>query len=79
LFPHSICFQPREALLLSGLALFLFHQGEEVVSIARACDMMLERLVSKRRDGPCQAGPSRDWVKVKNPKLPAMNRAKDAF
>ena len=44
-----------------------------------ACDMMLEGLVSKRRDSRYRAGPSRDWVKVKNPKSPAMNRAKDAF
>src|ERR1044072_7361757 len=44
-----------------------------------ACDMMLEGLVSKRRDSRYRAGPSRDWIKVKNPKSPAMNRAKDAF
>jgi hypothetical protein len=29
-----------------------------------------------KQDG---AGTSRDWIKVKNPKSPAMNRAKDAF
>jgi hypothetical protein len=26
-----------------------------------------------------RSDPPRDWVKVKNPKLPAMNWAKDAF
>jgi ATP-dependent DNA ligase len=41
--------------------------------------MMLEGLVSKRRDSRYRAGPSRNWIKVKNPKSPAMNRAKDAF
>jgi hypothetical protein len=41
--------------------------------------MMLEGLVSKRRDSRYRAGPSRDWIKVKNPKSAAMNRAKDAF
>jgi len=41
--------------------------------------MMLEGLVSKRRDSRYRAGPSRDWIKVKNPRSPAMNRAKDAF
>ena len=35
--------------------------------------------VSKRRDSRYRPGPSRDWVKVKNPRSPAMNRAKDAF
>jgi ATP-dependent DNA ligase len=43
------------------------------------CDMMLEGLASKRCDSRYRAGPSRDWIKVKNPKSPAMNRAKDAF
>jgi bifunctional non-homologous end joining protein LigD len=41
--------------------------------------MMLEGLVSKRRDSRYRTGPSRDWIKVKNPASPAMNRAKDAF
>jgi hypothetical protein len=26
-----------------------------------------------------RAGPSRHWIKVKNPASPAVNRAKDAF
>jgi ATP-dependent DNA ligase len=41
--------------------------------------MMLEGLVSKRRDSRYRLGPSRDWIKVKNPKSPAMNRAKNAM
>jgi bifunctional non-homologous end joining protein LigD len=44
-----------------------------------ACNMMLEGLVSKRRDSRYRAGPSRDWIKIKNPASPAMNRTKDAF
>jgi hypothetical protein len=57
-----------------------FEQGEIGPDLFRAaCDMMLEGLVSKRRDSQYRAGPSRDWIKVKNPKSPAMNRAKDAF
>jgi bifunctional non-homologous end joining protein LigD len=39
--------------------------------------MMLEGLVSKRKDSRYGPGQSRDWIKVKNPKSPAMNRAKD--
>jgi hypothetical protein len=38
-----------------------------------ASDMMLEGLVSKRRDSRYRPGPSRDRIKVKNPKSPAMN------
>jgi bifunctional non-homologous end joining protein LigD len=39
--------------------------------------MGLEGLVSKRRDRPYRAGLSPYWMKVKNPKSPAMTRAKD--
>jgi bifunctional non-homologous end joining protein LigD len=41
--------------------------------------MMLEGLVSKRRDSRYRPGLSRDWIKVENPASLAMNRAKDAF
>jgi bifunctional non-homologous end joining protein LigD len=57
-----------------------FEQGEIGPDLFKvACGMMLEGLVSKRRDSRYRAGPSRDWIKVKNPKSPAMKRAKDAF
>jgi bifunctional non-homologous end joining protein LigD len=39
--------------------------------------MGLEGIVSKHRDRPYNAGRSTDWIKVKNPKSPAMIRAKD--
>jgi bifunctional non-homologous end joining protein LigD len=39
----------------------------------------LEGLVSKHRDRQYRAGPSPNWVKVKNPKHPAMTRVKEAF
>jgi hypothetical protein len=39
--------------------------------------MGLEGLVSKLRDSRYRAGPSRDWIKVKNPTSSAMSRAKD--
>ena len=57
-----------------------FEQGEIGPDLFKAaCDMKLEGLVSKWRDSRYRPGPSRDWIKVKNPKSPAMNRAKDAF
>jgi bifunctional non-homologous end joining protein LigD len=63
-----------------GIHLAPFEQGEIGPDLFRAaCDMMLEGLVSKRRDSRYRAGPSHDWIKVKNPNSPAMNRAKDAF
>jgi bifunctional non-homologous end joining protein LigD len=63
-----------------GIHLAPFEEGEIGPDLFEAaCDMMLEGLVSKRRDSRYRAGPSRDWIKVKNPKSPAMNRAKDMF
>jgi hypothetical protein len=32
-----------------------------------ACRMGLEGIVSKRLSAPYRSGPSRDWIKVKNP------------
>ena len=58
-----------------GIFVAPFEQGEIGPDLFRAaCDMGLEGLVSKRRDRPYQAGPSKHWVKVKNRKHPAMNR-----
>jgi hypothetical protein len=33
---------------------------------------------SKRLSAPYRSGPSRDWIKVKNPDSPAMIRAREA-
>jgi bifunctional non-homologous end joining protein LigD len=43
----------------------------------QACKLGLEGIVSKRRDRGYKAGLSRHWIKVKNPKSPAMIRAKE--
>jgi bifunctional non-homologous end joining protein LigD len=62
-----------------GIHLAPFEQGEIGPDLSRAaCDMMLEGLVSKRLDSRYRPGPSRDWIKVKNPNVPAMNRTKGA-
>jgi ATP-dependent DNA ligase len=39
----------------------------------------LEGIVSKRLTAPYRPGPSRDWMKVKNPDSPAMVRAREHF
>jgi hypothetical protein len=49
------------------------HTDEDGALIfQQACKMGLEGIVSKR------SGPSRDWIKVKNPDSPAMIRAREA-
>jgi ATP-dependent DNA ligase len=62
-----------------GIFVAPFEQGEIGPDLFRAaCNMGLEGLVSKRVDRPYRGRRSPDWVKVKNPKHPAMERV-DAF
>jgi ATP-dependent DNA ligase len=39
--------------------------------------LSLEGIVSKRLDAPYRSGPSKSWIKVKNPKAPAAIRVID--
>jgi bifunctional non-homologous end joining protein LigD len=72
----------RLARLLSGRRLGIVlsdHTDEDGATIFRqACRMGLEGIVSKRLSAPYRSGPSRDWLKVKNPESPAMIRAREA-
>jgi hypothetical protein len=43
----------------------------------QACKLGLEGIVSKRLSAPYRSGPSRDWVKVKNPDSPAGSVRQD--
>jgi ATP-dependent DNA ligase len=53
------------------------HTDEAGAVVFRhACKMGLEGIVSKRLTAPYRSGPSRDWIKVKNPDSPAMVRAR---
>jgi bifunctional non-homologous end joining protein LigD len=57
-----------------------FEQGEIGPDLFRhACLMGLEGLVSKHRDSSYRAGRFDRWIKVKNRKHPAFNRAMDSF
>jgi bifunctional non-homologous end joining protein LigD len=37
-----------------------------------ACKLGFEGIISKRTDSPCRSGRSPDWIKLKNPKSPAV-------
>jgi bifunctional non-homologous end joining protein LigD len=64
---------------VDGIFLSDFEQGEIGPDLFRhACLLGLEGLVSKHRDRPYRAGRSPHWVKMKNPKHPAMTRVQDA-
>jgi bifunctional non-homologous end joining protein LigD len=45
------------------------------VVFRQACVMGLKGIVAKRRDSRYHSGRSRDWIKIKNPAHPAIERA----
>ena len=49
--------------------------GEKM--FAAVCKLGLEGIVSKKLDAPYKSGPSKVWLKIKNPKAPAATRALD--
>jgi bifunctional non-homologous end joining protein LigD len=56
------------------------HTDDDGAAVSRhACKMGLEGIVSKRLTAPYRSGPSRDWLKVKNPDSSAMRRAREHF
>jgi hypothetical protein len=62
------------------MASSLLLQGEIGPDLFRkACEFGLEGLVSKHRDRAYRSGTSPHWVKVKNPKHPALRRFKESF
>ena len=48
----------------------LTHRGDVVFE--HACKMGLEGIVSKRLGSRYRSGPTRDWLKFKNPAAPAV-------
>jgi bifunctional non-homologous end joining protein LigD len=70
--------KPRLARLLAraqpGIAINEHTDENGAVVFLHACRMGLEGIVSKRLTAPYRSGPSRDWIKVKNPDSPAMVR-----
>jgi bifunctional non-homologous end joining protein LigD len=63
-----------------GIFVSNFEHGERGPELFRkACKFGLEGLVSKHGDRAYRAGTSPHWVKVKNPKHPAMQRVKETF
>jgi bifunctional non-homologous end joining protein LigD len=61
----------------AGIALNEHTDAMGELVFRQACAMGLEGIVSKRLTAPYRSGPSRDWLKVKNPDSPAMVRARE--
>ena len=49
-------------------------EGHGDKMFAAVCDLGLESIVSKKLDAPYRSGPSKSWIKVKNPQSPAATR-----
>ena len=57
-----------------GLRLNEHIEADGPTVFAHACKMGLEGIVSKRKASLYRSGPSRDWLKCKNPDCAAVNR-----
>jgi ATP-dependent DNA ligase len=60
-----------------GIVLSEHTEEDGALVFMHACKLGLEGIVSKRLSAPYRSGPSRDWIKVKNPESPAMVRHRE--
>jgi bifunctional non-homologous end joining protein LigD len=67
----------RKAKLARAPAALVHTEEDGGVVFRHACKLGLEGIVSKRLTAPYRSGPSRDWIKVKNPDSPAMLRFRE--
>jgi ATP-dependent DNA ligase len=51
--------------------------GDGPTVFMHVCSMGLEGIVSKRTDAPYRSGPSKVWLKAKNPASEAMRRERE--
>src|ERR1700738_4947199 len=51
-----------------------YMDGDGPIIFKHACKLKLEGIVSKRRDSSYRSGPSKSWIKTKNPAAPAAMR-----
>jgi bifunctional non-homologous end joining protein LigD len=52
-------------------------EGDGAAIFAHACKLGAEGIVSKHREHPYRSGPSKAWLKTKNPAAPGMLRFRD--
>ena len=49
-------------------------EGDGVEMFKAICKLGLEGIVSKKLNAPYKSGPSKAWLKIKNPEAPAATR-----
>jgi bifunctional non-homologous end joining protein LigD len=52
-------------------------EGDGAAIFAHACRLGAEGIVSKHREHPYRSGPSKAWLKTKNPAAPGMLRFRE--
>ena len=70
---------PRKVLRRTrrGIQYVEYSEGDGGEMFNAVCKLGLEGIISKKLDAPYKSGPSKVWLKVKNPKAPAATRAAD--
>jgi ATP-dependent DNA ligase len=61
----------------AGIQYVEHSEGDGAEMYKAVCKLGLEGIVSKKLDAPYRSGPSKAWLKIKNPKAPAATRAAD--
>ncbi len=61
----------------SGIQFAEHIEGDGGEVFAHACKLGFEGIVSKDRTRPYQSGPSKTWLKIKNPAAPGVTRFED--
>ena len=61
-----------------GIVLNEHYEGDDEIIFKHACKLGCEGIVSKRLGSPYRSGRSAHWLKVKNPKAPAVKREAEA-
>jgi bifunctional non-homologous end joining protein LigD len=67
----------RKALQRTRRGIQYVSEGDGVEMFKAICKLGLEGIVSKKLDAPYKSGPSKVWLKIKNPNAPAATRAID--
>ena len=61
----------------SGIQYSEHLEGDGAAIFAHACKLGAEGIVSKHREHPYRSGPSKAWLKTKNPAAPGMLRFRE--
>lgn len=77
--PNRDVARVKGSAILDAEVVCLDHNGVADLKLCTAavCKLGLEGIVSKKLNAPYRSGPSKTWIKVRNPKAPAATRAID--